>query len=387
MPIFSFRGYRADGSEASGTVEADGRRDAGLKLRELGLYPKEISLETGRGGKRASAALLPVISRQLSTLISSGVPLMEALRTVAEESPPAWKSVLSALRERVSHGAALSRAMEDFHRLFPPFLRSMISAGEAGGTLDKSLSSISDYLEKEASVRQKARSAMIYPLIMAAVGFIVLSFIFVFVIPKMVRIFEYTESSLPIATVILIAASNVFVKYWWALGALLLGSAYALRAFFRKRKDLADALFLRLPGGMLRSLYFSRFTLTLGFLLEGGLPMLRALELSGKSTGNSAVEQKIRDAAGKVAEGGSLSASLEGFPPVLIQLISTGEKGGRLPELLLRAASSYEEDFKRRLDRTVSFVEPLMVIVMGAVVGFIVFAVLLPIFELNQLVK
>ncbi len=222
---------------------------------------------------------------------------------------------------------------------------------------------------------------------MICVGFVVLSFLFTFVIPKITKIFKDTESALPFITVVLITISDIFQHYWWLLIGILLGGVFGFKRLREKNRLLVDRLILNFPGNILQSLYFGRFTRTLGSLLEGGLPVLKALELTAKSIGNKVLEIKVIDAAKRVAEGARLSASLEGFPPVLLQLITTGERSGRLIEILKNAADSYEEEFSRRVQNALSFLEPAMILIMGLIVGLIVLAVLLPIFQLNQLIK
>jgi general secretion pathway protein F len=229
--------------------------------------------------------------------------------------------------------------------------------------------------------------ALIYPAFMMSVGFVVMTFLFTFVVPKIVKMFENTRSALPFITVVLIKTSNLFVNYWWALVIVAAAAVYAARRLREKRRDSIDRLKLKLPGNVLQSLYYGRFARTLGFLLSGGLPVLRALELSARSVGNAFLEGRILDAAKRVAEGARMSASLEGFPSVLLQLISTGEKSGTLIEILSKAADSYEGEFDRGVRKSLSLLEPVMILVMGLIVGFIVLAVLLPMFQLNQLVK
>jgi general secretion pathway protein F len=263
----------------------------------------------------------------------------------------------------------------------------MVAAGEQSGRLDMVLTRIADFLEGQEAMRSKIRTAMIYPLFMISVGFVVLSFLFTFVVPKIVRIFENAKSALPFVTVILIAISNLFVNYWWAIIIIVAAIFFSAGRIKEKNRPFIDRLKLKLPGGLLQSLYLGRFSRTTAFLLEGGLPLLKALELAAKSIGNSILEQKIRNAARMVAEGARLSASLEGFPSVLLQLISTGEKSGTLTEVLNRAANSYEEDFERKVQKALSLLEPSMILLMGLIVGFIVLAILLPMFQLNQLVK
>lgn len=391
MPIFQYKGYRADGSEAAGTIEANSQKDAALRLKESGLYPKNVkeTIYRGRVGifRRHDVSLLPSTTRQLSTLLSSGVTLMEALSSISEENKGSWQNMLVDIKERVASGLSLSKAIEGYDRIFPDFYVNMIAAGEASGNLDKVLSRLADYLEAQSSLKSKVRTSMVYPVFMICVAFVVLSFLFTFVIPKITKIFEDTGSALPFITVVLIAVSNFFQNYWWLLIGLLLGGIFGMKRLKEKNRLLVDRLMVRLPGNIAQSLYYGRFARTLSFLLEGGLPVLRALELAARSVGNTLIEMRIAEAGKAVAEGARLSASLEGFPPVLLQLISTGERSGQLVEILKNAADSYEEEFSRRMQKALSILEPAMILCMGFVVGLIVLAVLLPIFQLNQLIK
>ena len=391
MPIFHYKGYKPDGSRTSGTIEADGLQDAVLSIKAKGVYPKDVSeyshREKGRLGARYDQTLLPYITRQLSTLLAAGVPLIDSLRALSEESEGLWKGLLVGVRDRVSGGSSLSRALEGYPKVFPDFYVNMVGAGEQSGTIDKILVRLADFLEKQAAIRAKIRTAMIYPIFMTSVGIVIMSFLFTFVVPKIVRIFENAKAALPLITVILIAVSNLFVNYWWALLIVFALCFMGVRRLQRRNRKLLDGIKLKLPGNVMQSLYFGRFTRTLGFLLDGGLPMLRSLELSAKSIGNAVLGERILRAAERVAEGGRLSSSLEGLPSVLLQLISTGERSGTLVEVLNKAADSYEEEFERRVQKALALLEPLMILLMGLIVGFIVLAVLLPMFELNQLVK
>lgn len=391
MPIFRYRGYKTDGSDASGTVEASGVNDAAVKIRSEGVLPSEVSAAgTVAGGglfRRSNESFLPTVTRQLSVLLSSGVPLVEALDSLASESRGFYGGILIAVKEGVSGGASLSRALEGFEGIFPDFYINMIRSGEQSGNLDKVLLRLADFLEGRSAVRAKVRSAMIYPVLMMGVSFVVLSFLFTFVIPKIVKIFSDTKTALPVLTRVLIFISNLFINYWWVMiGAAIVAVVFA-RRFGVSHRLLIDRLVLKLPGDIVQSLYYSRFARTLGFLLEGGLPVLKALALSARSIGNRHLEGIVLNSERRVAEGQNLSSTLQGFPPVFVQLVATGEKSGKLPEILGRAAEAYEEEFGRKVDRAVSLFEPGMILVMGLVVLFIVLAVLLPMFQLNQLIK
>lgn len=391
MPIFQYKGYKSDGTETTGTIEADGLKDAVSKVKDSGLFPKEVREYIHREKrlflKRDVVSLLPAITRQLSILLSSGVPLLEALKSLAEDNKGSWKGILIGIREGIASGSSLSRTMSEHKDIFPEFYMNMIAAGETSGNLDSVLSSLADYLEKQDAIKQRVKTAMLYPIFMVCVGFVVLSFLFTLVIPKIVKIFEDTKSALPLITIILIKVSNIFRNYWWLIAGAITVGVIGFRKFRERNETLVDRLIIKIPGGIIQNLYFARFTRTFGFLLAGGLPVLRALELSSKSVGNRYIENKIAAAREKVAEGAMLSSSLNGFPPVLLQLISTGEKSGRLVEVLNKAADSYEEEFSRKVQRALSLLEPSMILIMGLIVGFIVFAVLLPMFQLNQLGK
>ena len=391
MPIFQYKGYNTDGSQVAGTIEANSAKDAALRLRESGLYPKNVREAVYQRRfallQRPDVSLLPSITRQLSTLLSSGVTLMDAITSIAEEQRGFWKNVLVSIKEKVASGSSLSKAFEEYQTIFPEFYVHMVAAGEASGNLDNVLGNMADFLESQASLRSKVRTSMIYPVFMVCVGFVVLSFLFAFVIPKITRIFKDTQSALPFITVVLIAASDIVQHYWWLIIGALAGAVFGVKRLREKNRLFIDRLILRLPGNIPQSLYFGRFARTLGFLLEGGLPVLRALELGAKSMGNESLERKVNEAGKRVAEGARLSSSLEGFPPVLLQLIATGERSGQLVPILRKAAASYEEEFSRRVQKALSYLEPTMILVMGLIVGLIVLAVLLPIFQLNQLIK
>jgi len=386
MPVFKYAGYRADGSKVEGRLEAPSFLEAGTRLKELGIFPKVLKPdEIQKKGYRRDS--LSHITRQLSTLLKAGIPLRDALKGVSFESSGTLSGILNDIRERVSGGASLSKALEEYEDLFPAFYINMVRAGELSGELPSVLERIADYLESQDALKAKLRNAMIYPSIMLLVATGVLLFIFVYVMPKIVKIFEATKASLPVITKILIALTKFLKLFWFIIPVIFIGSIYGIRYLKKRHPKLIDRLILKEPLKILMPLYVSRFTKTLAFLLEGGVPMIKALEVSARSTGNRIIEEAIFKAKRSVQEGGSLSGSLNIFPPVLVELIANGEKSGRLVENLNMASRTYEEEFSRRLTTTVSLLEPAMIIVMGLVVLFVVLGVVLPIFELNQLIK
>lgn len=388
MPIFRFRAYGSGGAESDGTIEAEGPKDAVQKLRDQGLYPAEIRERvaktggTGVFGIGAQKIALPTFTRRLGLLVRSGVPLAEALRALSGESK-AGKFIMASLRERVMAGAPLSRAMSEHPEVFPEFYLGMIEAGEESGSLDRVLENLAGYLESQEGLRERLYTAMIYPAIMASLCIAVLGFLFMFVIPKIVRIFESAKYTLPLLTRLLIAISAFAVKFWWVLIIVAIAAYVFGNKLYSAKKTAVHKSLMPVLG----NLYLARFSGTMGFLLSGGLPILKALDMSGRATGNQWFRQMAREAAVRVREGARLSNSLSGLSPVMTELIATGEMSGRLAEVMGHAARSHEESFKRDVARAIAVIEPAMILAMGVIVGLIVFAVLLPLFEMNQLVK
>ena len=383
MPEFRYKAYAAGGGETSGTITAETERQAALKLREIGVYPRRLEAQKTSASK-AKASALPFITRQLSLLLASGVPILDAIKSLQAETKGHWSALLGKIADDVTGGMKLSRALEQYP-VFPGFYVKMTASGEASGAMEAVTRSLADFLEEEDRTKARIKAALTYPAFMVVVGAIILSFIFAFVMPKITMIFTDSGKALPLVTRVLIFISDMFVNYWWAIMAATIGAVYGIKAYYKKNRLKVDGLMMRVS--LMRSLYLSRFTRAFGFLLEGGLPVLKALELSGPSTGNMLIETEIREARQRLSEGADLSQALKGFPTVFTQLLATGQKSGQLAMAVKKAASSYEEDFKRRLERSLALLEPAMILIMGGTVGFIVFAVLLPIFQLNQLVK
>ncbi|MBI5050373.1 MAG: type II secretion system F family protein [Nitrospirae bacterium] len=391
MPIFKYTGYKENGLEIEGVLEADSQKDAAFKVKASGVYLREI-IRAELFKKKPFAIkrlpqILPAVTRNLATLLSSGVSVTEAIGAMASEQKSQWKDILIDLKERLSAGASLARAMQAHPAIFPEFYISMVNAGENSGRLAEVLSKLADFLEAQESIKGKLRNSLVYPIFMACVSILILSFLFSFVIPKITKIFEDTSSALPFITIILIWISKAFHKLWWLMAILVISAGILYKRLKETKREAIDSILLRMPGGILQSLYMSRFALTMSFLISGGLPILQAMQLSAKAAGNAVLENKIMAARSMVSQGAKLSISLEGFPPTFLQIISTGEQSGQLAEVLKRAAVSYEAEFDRKLQKTVSLLEPSLILFMGLIVGFIVLAVLLPIFELNQLIK
>lgn len=403
MPTFRYKAYNSAGAAVAGTIEADSERQALVQLKGKGLLPREVQEEgtAEGGGKRfsfqqgVSTADLYLFTRRLATLVASSVPLYEAMGSLHEqEESGQLRLVLARVRDRIAEGASLSRALAAEPKTFNESYVNMVSAGEAGGALDVVLERLADFLEEQEQVKSRVVSAMAYPLLMLLVGSGVMLFLLTVVIPKIVVIFENSKATLPLLTVILIKLSHFLQGWWWIPTGIVIASVPLYRNAM-KRDTLRlkrDNLLLKLPvaGGMLQRLILSRFARVLGLLLSSGVPIIRALDITAEVVVNRVYRSFLREVMEEVAQGGSLSGSLRKsplFPPLLVHLAGVGEKGGNLDEMLLKAGIAYEREFSTRLTRLMGLLEPLMVLGMGLGVGTVVMAVLLPIFEMNQLVK
>ena len=403
MPTFRYKAYSAAGASLSGTVEAESERQALIQLKGRGLMPREV-LEEGAAENASKAfsfkrgvstADLSLFTRRLATLVASSVPLFEAMGSLHEqEESGKLKQVLARVRERIAEGASLSRAFAAEPNVFGESYVSMVAAGEAGGALDAVLERLADFLEEQEEVRSRVTSALAYPILMLLVGGGVMIFLLTVVIPKIVVIFEDSKAALPLITIMLIKLSHFLRGWWWIPAGLMIGAIPLYRkAMLRDNLRLKrDSLLLRLPlaGAMLQRLILSRFARVLGLLLSSGVPIIRALEITSEVLVNRAYRQFLQGVMEEVAQGGSLSGSLRKnplFPPLLVHLTAVGEKSGALEAMLLKAGIAYEREFNSGLTRLMGLMEPLLVLAMGVAVGTVVLAVLLPIFEMNQLIK
>ena len=403
MPTFRYKAYSAAGASLSGTVEADSERQALIQLKSKGLMPREVHEESEADSssnafsfqRSVSTAELSLFTRRLATLVASSVPLFEAMGSLYDqEESGKLKQVLARVRERIAEGAALSRAFYAEPKIFSESYVSMVAAGEAGGALDVVLERLADFLEEQEEVRSRVTSALAYPILMLFVGGGVMLFLLTVVIPKIVVIFEDSKAALPLITILLINLSHFLRGWWWIPAGLIVASIPLYRKAMQRDalRLKRDALLLRLPlvGGMLQRLILSRFARVLGLLLSSGVPIIRAMEITSEVLVNRVYRLFLQGVMEEIAQGGSLSGSLRKsrlFPPMLVHLADVGEKGGTLEQMLLKAGVAYEREFSTRLTRLMGLLEPMLVLGMGVGVGIVVMAVLLPIFEMNQLIK
>ncbi|MCM2264525.1 MAG: type II secretion system inner membrane protein GspF [Desulfuromonadales bacterium] len=401
MPLFEYAGFDTGGRRVTGTIDSNGRKAASQALRDRGVFPTSLEPLAVRtrgyrqwfgGGQRVAAAELATVTRQLATLIGAGLALDDALGTVAEQAElPQLHRTLISLREEVRQGESLHAALSRQPKIFPDLYVSIVRVGEDSGTLDQALARMADFLENQARISSRIQAALAYPLLMSVVGIGVLGFLFTFVVPKITRMLEELGQALPWPTVILIQANRIATGYWWLFLPLLAATVYMFDRYRRTEHGCLhiDRLLLDIPvfGRLQLLIATARFARTLSILLSNGVPLLKALEIARGLLGNSNLRQAVEKAGRRVQEGGSLAAALREsalFPPMLIQVTAAGEKSGQLEEMLTRVADSYEHQTDLAITGMLSLLEPLMILVMGGVVGFVVLAILLPIFQASQ---
>lgn len=412
MPVFEYQAYDAAGRARRGLIDADSSRSARSKLKAQGLFLTALAEAAAQGAaargqgflgrlqgvtlfQRLSQPELAAAVRQLSTLLSAGLPLVGALNALLDQvDNVVLKRVLADIKDRVTEGVSLADAMARHPKVFPELFSSMVAAGEASGALEVVLERLAEFMEGRVRLTNKVRATLAYPAFMVVVGSAVLFFLLTFVVPMVTEIFEDTEQALPLPTILLMAVSGALSRWWWVLAAGLAAAVFALRRYLATPAGRAnyDRLRLRAPiiGTLTRKLIVARFARTLGTLLNAGIPMLRALDISKTVVGNKIMAAAIEEARDTVGEGEDLASPLKRsgvFPPLVIHMVAAGESSGELEKMLLKVAESYENDVETTVASVTSLLEPVMILTMGLVVGFIVLAILLPIFEMSSIVR
>jgi len=404
VPAYRYEAADLAGQLARGVVDADSPRHARHLLRDRGLTPLEVDPVQASGAAGASrrsfagrigAAELALATRQLASLLSARLPIEQALNAVVEQADrQAVRDRFAAVRSEVIGGQTLAQALAKFPRDFPDVYRALVSAGEQSGDLALVMSRLADYVESRTALSQRIMLAFTYPAIVTAVASLVIIALLTYVVPQVVGVFTQTRQALPLLTVMLIASSD-FARNWglWVLAAALAGLA-AFRLMLRSPSFRLswDQRMLALPivGRLIRGLNTTRFASTLGILTTSGVPLIRALEAGARTLSNEAMKQNVHDAISRVREGAPLSRALKAggrFPPMMIHMIASGEATGELPAMLERTAVTLSQETERRALMLTGLLEPLLILLMGAVVLVIVLAVMLPIIEINQLVR
>jgi len=408
VSVFEYIALDEKGNQLKGFIDAPGVAAARQKLRGENIYPVEINQaetkkETALSGalrinlwERVSAGQVAVFTRQLSTLLGAGMPLVPSLSILMQqEKNPLLKKSLAQIREKVNEGKSLTEAMSEFPKIFQPFYLNMVRAGEASGTINLVLERLADFSENQQALMSKIRSALAYPIIMLIIGTSVIFLLMTFVVPKITGIFTDMNQALPLVTIILIKVSNFLKSFWWLI-LILLAASVAVFKYMTAGTDTGkrtwDNAKLKIPimGQINRKIAIARFCRTLSTLLQSGVPLLSAMEIVRNIVNNIVIGDAIHQAARDLEEGKGLSGPLTKsglFPPLVTEMIAVGEQSGTLEAMLNRIAVAYENESQANIMVMTSLLEPLMILVMGLVVGFIVVSILLPIFEMNQLVR
>jgi general secretion pathway protein F len=406
MPVFEYKALTAGGKTVQGLREAESPKGLRSTLRREGVYLTEVVGEAqakaqekrdvsvrrwvlGRVGPRE----LAVATRQLAVLAHAGIPLVESLTALVDQvEHERLKRVLSDVKQRVNEGASLADALGAHPRIFSTLYVNMIRAGESSGALELVLVRLADFTESQARLRSKVAGTMAYPIAMMAIGSLIMGVLFTVVIPKITQIFENTSTTLPWYTVVTIGVSSFMARYWWLIVLL---AAAGVWGFARWRRTPAgrerwDRFALRAPifGAIVRQIAIGRFARTLSTLLKSGVPLLTALDIVKNILGNSRLSHVVEEARDAIREGESIAAPLKRsgeFPPLVYHMVAIGERSGALEEMLSNVADAYEDQVETTVAALTSLLEPVMIVAMGAVVAFIVFSVLMPILQINNL--
>ena len=398
MPVYKYKAIDESGKAIQGVIDADSPKGATEKLKRQGVFLS--SLHEAKEGRSRSfnpfkgikISELAVTTRQFSTLISAGLPLEASLSALSEQTEDArLGQVLAEVRERVSEGSSLANALSEHKDVFSDLYINIVRAGEASGSLDIVLLRLADFLETQAALTSRVRGALIYPMFMFFIGGGVLFFTMTYVIPRIAKIFEESQSSLPLMTLILIKISDFLNNYILFILLFVIILVFAAIRFNRteKGKMFFDRLMLKVPvfGKLTSMVIISRFTRTLATLLSSGIPLLDALEIGEAVMGNKVYGKTLQEVRDNVREGTSLAQPLKEsgvFPPLVTRMIAVGEQTGEMEAMLSKVADIYDQQVDTMVSTLTSLLEPVMIVIIGAVMAFIVFAVLLPIFNLTS---
>ncbi len=412
MPVYHYKGYRNDGGAATGIIDAESPKVARVKLRKVGVFPTDMveqgsattgpststSVRSTAGIGRAPALSttdVAMMTRQLATLLVAGLPLVEALGVMVDqtEKKPV-KSLMADIREEIRGGASYSAVLERYPREFSQIYVHMVRAGEASGALDQILFRLAEFLEKQLALKHKVTNAVLYPALMLIVGVTVLFFLMTFVVPKITAVFTSLKQALPWPTIVLMSVSHFLADYW----AVILGGVGVMvwatrRAMKTDAGQLtADRWLLKMPlmGEVARMVAISRLTSTLATMLASGVQLLDAMDVAKRVMNNRVLEYAVEGARQNIREGETIAEPLKRsgeFPALVTHMIAVGERSGEMEEMLRRIGHIYDGEVDRVITRFTSLLEPIMILIMGILVFCIVVAILLPIFEMGQMVR
>ncbi|HWV38970.1 MAG TPA: type II secretion system inner membrane protein GspF [Vulgatibacter sp.] len=413
MPVFEFKGYNDAGKAVTGIRDAENAKVLRAVLRRDGIFLTEVTAERAAAGGQSAIGTarnlkllqflvgriktddVAILTRQLATLLHAGIPLVEALTALIDQvEHDRLKTIVSQVKERVNEGASLADALAEHPKAFSNLYVNMVRSGEHSGALDVVLTRLADFTEGQARLRSKILGTMMYPAIMMVIGLLIVVVLLTVVVPKIAKMFEDMQATLPLITRILIGSANFATQYWWLLLLLALLSGWIFVKWRATPAGTAkvDALLLRMPvfGPLIRMLAIARFSRTLSTLLKSGVPLLTSMGIVKALVTNTVLSGVIEDARESIREGESIAGPLKRsgqFPPIVYHMISIGERSGQLEEMLANVASAYDSQVETRIGALTSLLEPVMIVMMGGVVAFIVFSILMPILQMNTLVN
>lgn len=402
MPAYQYTAVDEQGKQQKGVLEAESAKQIRQQLREKSLLPIEVAVvektDAKEGNlnnlfkKRINATDLALMTRQLSVLIAAAIPLEEAIKAVAKQTEKNHvKALLLSVRSKVLEGFSLAKALESSGG-FPQLYITTIAAGEKSGHLDLIMSQLADYTENRSAMQKKIQGAMVYPILLAMMSFAVVIGLMTFVVPDIVKVFSQSEQALPTVTVVVMAMSAFIQKAWWLMLIAFIVCVFGFVKFIKTESGryAFDGLVLRVPliRKLSRGINASRFASTLAILVRSGVPLVEALKIGAAVSTNVHIKDAVNTAAEKVTEGGNLSSQLERssyFPPMMIQMIRSGENSGELENMLKRASDMQENEVSSLIGTILALLEPIMLVLMGIIVLVIVLAVMLPIVNMNSL--
>ncbi len=403
MPIFSYKGLDKTGKEIKSTINVDSVITAKQRVKALGIMLIDIREQKAQGTSGGSSFFrmkgsvgvddLAMMTRQLATLIKAKIQIVEALSALTDQvDNENLRLVLSDLKQKVNEGASLAKALQDHPKVFNSIYCNMVEAGEASGTLEIVLIRLADFTEAQVRLKNKIRGAMTYPVIMGVFGFIMMNVIFIFVIPQIAKIFISMKKELPFVTKLCIWISNFLQSYWWLVIVVIVGTVYGVNKYINtvKGRSQWDGMLLKLPvlGILVKMINVSRFCSTLGTLLNSGVPILTALSIVKNLIQNVHMKDAVEKARISVSEGASLTGPLQQsgyFPSLVTHMIRLGERSGELEPMLKIISENYEDQVQSKISGLTSVLEPIMMICLGGAIGFIVFAVVIPMMDLNSI--
>lgn len=395
---FQWVGIEKSGKRSSGYIQAADSKDAQNELAKRGIEIVKIEAKRtfrfGRKKLKVKPKDILLFTRHLSTMVSAGLPLMQALDVIGrDQENPGMQNIINTMRSNIASGKTLSESFSQYPQYFSDLYCSLIKTGEKSGTLDKILKSLGSYLEKTEALKRKIKKAMVYPAAIIVVAFVVTMVLLIFVVPRFQSVFSSFGAQLPAFTRIVIHVSEFLRSYWWIVIGLIVGGVIALRRALKQSeamREKKDALMLKLPvlGGILRKAIIARYTRTLAITLDSGMPIVDAMRSMAEVMGNSLYSKAVLQICSDVTSGNQLYVSMTStklFPTMVTQMIAIGEASGSLGEMLNKIADYYEEEVNGIVDNLSSLLEPLIMVVLGVIIGGFVIAMYLPIFKIGSL--